>query len=391
MGFTEVTITAAGLIDPDGSPATGMFAAVLDREMINGLDTVVPSRVVGTFVDAVMTDTVVLEANDDTGTSTNGALYSITLQIDRAPRLSFKTMIHANAPVDPDSGLPTVSLADLIPQAAAYIPFQIGQADGQTLEWHALTRKWLAVTPVVQADVDAETARATAAEATKVPSSQVGQPSGLATLDAGGKLTSAQIPALAITDVHIVASDAAMLAIGGAHQGTVAIRTDLSNQSFMHNGGTAGNDTDWTPIGFITVASVNGHTGVVTLAAGDVGADPAGAAAAAQTAAQAASLQRASNLSDIASASTARTNLGLGTAATHPAGDFDAAGAATTAQAAAIAAAEAASDPVGSAAAVAAASVATATLGQANGVATLDSNAQLTAAQIPDIDGGASA
>jgi len=65
-------------------------------------------------------------------------------------------------------------------------------------------------------------------------------------------------------------------------------------------------------------------------------------AAGAVSTAQAASLQKSNNLSDLASASTARTNLGLGSAATQASTAFDAAGAAASAQSAA----EAASVPV---------------------------------------------
>lgn len=94
---------------------------------------------------------------------------------------------------------------------------------------------------------------------------QKAQNSGLASLDSGGKVPTSQLPAIVLTDVFVVVSEAAQLALT-AEEGDVAVRTD-ENISYIHNGGTAGTMGDWqellTPTD--TVISVNGQTGAVTL------------------------------------------------------------------------------------------------------------------------------
>ncbi|WP_052812269.1 hypothetical protein [Xanthomonas campestris] len=95
---------------------------------------------------------------------------------------------------------------------------------------------------------------------------QKGQPNGLATLGADSKIPSAQLPAIAITETFVVASQSAQLALT-AQEGDVAVRTDLS-KSYIKNSGTSGTMADWTellsPSGG-SVLSVNARTGAVAV------------------------------------------------------------------------------------------------------------------------------
>lgn len=104
-----------------------------------------------------------------------------------------------------------------------------------------------------------------------IPLSDKGVSNGVATLGIDGKVLSGQLPAIAITDVFEVPSQAAMLALS-AQRGDVAVRSDI-NLSFIHNGGSAGTGADWTQLKTPTdaVLSVAGRTGAISLGVSDVG------------------------------------------------------------------------------------------------------------------------
>jgi hypothetical protein len=99
----------------------------------------------------------------------------------------------------------------------------------------------------------------------KLTTSGVSVSTGVATLDSGGQVPQAQIPAVAITDTFVVASEGAMTALT-AQVGDVAVRSDV-NKTFILKVSPATSAVNWqellTPTG--TVASVNGQTGVVSI------------------------------------------------------------------------------------------------------------------------------
>lgn len=129
---------------------------------------------------------------------------------------------------------------------------------------------------------------------------QKGAANGLATLDGNSKIPTSQIPSLSLTDVHVVASQAAQLALD-TQEGDLVIRTDLS-KTFVDNGGSAGTMADYTELVSPTdaVTSVNGQTGIVNLTKTDIGLG---------NVTNDAQLKVASNLSDVANAATAFGNI----------------------------------------------------------------------------------
>lgn len=104
-----------------------------------------------------------------------------------------------------------------------------------------------------------------------IPLTQKGALNGVATLGADGKVPNSQIPALAISETFVVASQAAMLAISGADQGDVAVRTDI-NKSFILTASPASTLGNWQELLAPTdaVQSVNGQVGNVNLTTSNI-------------------------------------------------------------------------------------------------------------------------
>lgn len=101
----------------------------------------------------------------------------------------------------------------------------------------------------------------------RIASTEKAAANGVATLDAGSKIPSVQLPLIAISSTFVVNSQAAQLALT-TEEGDVAVRTDL-NKSFIRLSTTLGTMSDWQELLTPTdsVLSVNGLTGAVSLGA----------------------------------------------------------------------------------------------------------------------------
>lgn len=105
----------------------------------------------------------------------------------------------------------------------------------------------------------------TAAAVGAIATTARGAVNGVASLDSSGKVPSAQLPAIAITETFVVASQAAMLALT-AQVGDVAVRTDI-NANFILQTEPASTLGNWVQLAAppSSVTSVDGRTGTVTL------------------------------------------------------------------------------------------------------------------------------
>lgn len=140
--------------------------------------------------------------------------------------------------------------------------------------------------------------------------------SGSASDITGGTLPTSVLPPLAINKVDVVGTQAAMLALT-SERGDMAIRTDLG-RTFVLATDSPGTLADWKQVtagGDVT--SVAGRSGAVVLTKSDVGLDQVDntsdankPVSTAQATADGLRLLKTANLSDVASAATALTNLG---------------------------------------------------------------------------------
>jgi hypothetical protein len=115
-------------------------------------------------------------------------------------------------------------------------------------------------------------ADATAALALKLDANKVGALSGVASLDASGKVPTDQIPAISFSSVKVLKSEAEMLALSTAVVGSVVIRTDESKNYVLAQANPAVL-ANWiqllTPAA--PVQTVNGKTGTISISATDLG------------------------------------------------------------------------------------------------------------------------
>ncbi|MGD1001853.1 MAG: hypothetical protein ABSA67_14255 [Candidatus Brocadiia bacterium] len=166
---------------------------------------------------------------------------------------------------------------------------------------HASTHASTGSDPISPASIGADVAGAAAAaqaaaEAASIPLTSAGADSGVATLDASGKVPTSQLPAAIVGALDYQGT---FDCSGGSYPASPAkgqywvcsAAGTISGTTYGAGDWLTYNGASWNRIdNQQVVSSVCGKVGAVTLGPSDVGADASGAAAAAQSAAEAASI-----------------------------------------------------------------------------------------------------
>jgi hypothetical protein len=186
--------------------------------------------------------------------------------------------------------LPVPASVTVVNQTASTVPVDTSSFSGVLSNADDTVQKALETIDALEIDVEETDPVFTASPAGGITSQKItnwddayswgnhassGYLTSASTLDAtklSGTIPNASLPPLALTDVHVVTTEAEMIALT-AQEGDVAIRTDVK-KSFIHNGSTSGTIGDWNELLTPTdaVLSVNGQVGVVSIDASDIGA-----------------------------------------------------------------------------------------------------------------------
>lgn len=237
-------------------------------EVFDGTDWAEPSAVqlAQEVQDRIAADAVLQQAIDDEEAARLASDNDLQSQLDAEENARVAADANLQSQINTETAQRQAADNNLQSQINAEIANRIA---GDTNEANARTAADASLQNQINSEISNRTGADTALQNdinTRIPFSQKGAANGVATLGADQKIPSSQLPALAISSVFVVNSQAAQLALN-AQEGDIAKRTDLVPlKVYIHNGGTSGTMSDWTDVTTQgEVQSVNGLVGNVNL------------------------------------------------------------------------------------------------------------------------------
>jgi hypothetical protein len=246
----------------------GISPAVIVNADISGSAAIAPSKIAGTAITAA-----------DTGTVTSAMIANDTIvnaDINTSAQVAYGKLNLTNSIVNNDiNASAAIALSKLATDPLARANHTGTQTASTISDFDTQVRtSRLDQMAAPTADISANSQKVTNlanptnngdAVSLGYLNSQKGVANGIAELDSSGLVPTHHLPALAITQTSVVASQAAMLALT-AQTGDVAVRTDV-NKSFILTATPASTLGNWQELLTPTdaVLSVDGQTGTVSL------------------------------------------------------------------------------------------------------------------------------